>query len=298
MMNREQWLAWRRLGIGGSDAATILGCSPWKSEWSLYLDKKMGIADEMGGEDIETGNLLEDTVIRWAASQFDDCWKKGGPTVHPEHEWLRASPDAWLCAVPNRGDPLVPIDGLEAKVSADYPWEPRRVETMEAPRFEVPPHYRAQVAVYMAVFDRPRWIVAVFFRRAPAWRLYTVERDMEYEDNLIAKCGEWWEKYIVGDAQPDIDASHEAAVGLGVIHGKPADKDDFRVATRDEESLMRQYHDVDETMKNLQNMRGIVGNRLRHAIGEAAGIRGTGFRCRWSRGETQRAGRLIIKFDY
>jgi predicted phage-related endonuclease len=30
-LSREEWLQWRRKGIGGSDAAAIAGLNPWKS---------------------------------------------------------------------------------------------------------------------------------------------------------------------------------------------------------------------------------------------------------------------------
>ena len=36
---REQWLEYRRKGIGGSDAAAILGVSPFATARDLYYDK-------------------------------------------------------------------------------------------------------------------------------------------------------------------------------------------------------------------------------------------------------------------
>ena len=36
---REEWLEWRRKGIGGSDAATIIGVSPFSTARDLYYDK-------------------------------------------------------------------------------------------------------------------------------------------------------------------------------------------------------------------------------------------------------------------
>ena len=35
---REQWLEYRRKGIGGSDAAAVLGISPFRSGRDLYYD--------------------------------------------------------------------------------------------------------------------------------------------------------------------------------------------------------------------------------------------------------------------
>ncbi|WP_410960483.1 YqaJ viral recombinase family protein, partial [Salmonella sp. SAL4361] len=38
-VNRDQFLAGRKKGIGGSDVAAILGFSPYKSPYQLWLDK-------------------------------------------------------------------------------------------------------------------------------------------------------------------------------------------------------------------------------------------------------------------
>lgn len=38
-LTEEQWLDYRRLGIGGSDAAAVLGISPFRTARDLYYDK-------------------------------------------------------------------------------------------------------------------------------------------------------------------------------------------------------------------------------------------------------------------
>ena len=35
-LTREEWLEWRRKGIGGSDAAAVLGISPFRTAVDLY----------------------------------------------------------------------------------------------------------------------------------------------------------------------------------------------------------------------------------------------------------------------
>ena len=66
-LSEAEWLAWRRKGIGGSDAAAILGISPWRTARDLY-DDKLGIAsaqDDSGNwVALEMGHLLEDLVAR------------------------------------------------------------------------------------------------------------------------------------------------------------------------------------------------------------------------------------------
>ena len=52
--NREQWLKARQKGIGGSDAAAVLGLSPWKSNVRLW-EEKTGLREP---EDISDKGLF------------------------------------------------------------------------------------------------------------------------------------------------------------------------------------------------------------------------------------------------
>lgn len=48
-LSREEWLEYRRLGIGGSDVAAILGISPFRTARDLYYDKlNIVTADDEG----------------------------------------------------------------------------------------------------------------------------------------------------------------------------------------------------------------------------------------------------------
>ena len=64
---REDWLNYRRRGIGGSDVAAILGISPFRTARDIYYDK-IGVAavepDESNWVQLEVGHLLEDLVAK------------------------------------------------------------------------------------------------------------------------------------------------------------------------------------------------------------------------------------------
>jgi len=53
---RQEWLQERRKGIGGSDAAAVLGLSKWKTPYALWL-KKTGQGTDDGADSaaISTG---------------------------------------------------------------------------------------------------------------------------------------------------------------------------------------------------------------------------------------------------
>ena len=64
---RDEWLEWRRKGIGGSDAATIIGVSPFSTARDLYYDKLnivSAVDEENNWVQKEIGHLLEDLVAK------------------------------------------------------------------------------------------------------------------------------------------------------------------------------------------------------------------------------------------
>ena len=66
-LTREEWLAWRRKGIGGSDAASVIGVSPYATARDLYYDKLniVSATDEQSNwVQLEIGHLLEDLVAK------------------------------------------------------------------------------------------------------------------------------------------------------------------------------------------------------------------------------------------
>ena len=66
-LTEQEWLAYRRRGIGGSDVAAILGISPFRTARDLYDDKLniASVADDAGNwVALEMGHLLEPLVAR------------------------------------------------------------------------------------------------------------------------------------------------------------------------------------------------------------------------------------------
>lgn len=74
-LSREDWLNYRRLGIGGSDAAAIMGVSPFATIRDLYFDK-IGITPVIEEEEEnwvakEVGHRLEDLVAMILPRRLD-----------------------------------------------------------------------------------------------------------------------------------------------------------------------------------------------------------------------------------
>jgi putative phage-type endonuclease len=86
-----RWLAWRRDGIGASDAPAIMGENPWKSP-NEVLAEKLGLSEPFSDAAMERGCALEPEARR----QYE---KALGVHVKPAclqsvtYDWLRASTD-------------------------------------------------------------------------------------------------------------------------------------------------------------------------------------------------------------
>ena len=77
-MNREQFLLDRKKGIGGSDVASILGVSPFRTSLDVYHDKTSPelVYEEMN-EDLQRGMRVEkssrETPCRISLSHHRTC---------------------------------------------------------------------------------------------------------------------------------------------------------------------------------------------------------------------------------
>jgi len=71
-LSYEEWQKTRNRGIGGSDAASILGLNKWKSPIRVYMEKIGEIEPEKVGEAAYWGTKLEDLL----AKEFEERTNK------------------------------------------------------------------------------------------------------------------------------------------------------------------------------------------------------------------------------
>ncbi|RXJ70761.1 hypothetical protein CS022_22280 [Veronia nyctiphanis] len=86
----------RRLGIGGSDVAAILGLSPYRTAYEVWEEKTgRSEPDDLSDNDrVHFGNELEDVVAReYARRTGQKVQKRNHPFVHKTQPWLRANID-------------------------------------------------------------------------------------------------------------------------------------------------------------------------------------------------------------
>lgn len=133
-----EWLAWRSQGVGSSDAAAIVGASPWTTREALLLAKQEALrgapAQDRDNWAMARGRRLEPH----ARASYEGVMGWASPAACAEHAalpWLRASCDGWE---PGRRLPL------EIKC-------PGRADHEEALAGRVPAKYLPQVTHLMLV---------------------------------------------------------------------------------------------------------------------------------------------------
>ena len=110
-LSNEEWLSYRRRGIGGSDAAAILGISPWRTARDLYYDKLNVVKADMDENwvALEMGHLLEDLVARIFAKKTGlRIFQRKVMFQHPLYPWMLADLD-YLVELPNGSNAILEI---------------------------------------------------------------------------------------------------------------------------------------------------------------------------------------------
>lgn len=90
--NTDEWLEMRRNKIGASDAAVIMGKSPWSTPYILW-EEKIGLRPmKAKTKSMERGNALEESA-REAFIKMTDIVVFDQVVFHPKIDWMMASLD-------------------------------------------------------------------------------------------------------------------------------------------------------------------------------------------------------------
>lgn len=100
-MNREEWLEERKKGIGGSDAATILGLNPYKTTIELWEEKigRRETEDISQKPYVEYGTKAEELLrelFKLDYPQYEVKHEEYSIIKHPKYPFLFASLDGQL----------------------------------------------------------------------------------------------------------------------------------------------------------------------------------------------------------
>lgn len=228
------WHELRAQHIGGSDIGSLLGVSPYKTRWQLYMEKagKLMAEDLSNNKAVQAGTYLEAGIANWAS----DIWDMKLEKVHVYYT---------VDDVPGMGaslDYALP-DGspVEIKWSArGHGWLYQQDQIIEAPEY-----YLLQVQHQIAcVGAKHGWLVALIDNEP---RRMFVPR----HDGIIAAIREGITQFwadIRDSIEPDPDFSLDGEGIARLLDQTPyADVDLSNVDGAD--ALFRKFKDNRETAK-------------------------------------------------
>ncbi len=195
-LSHEEWLKWRKKGIGGSDVSAILGINKWTSAIDLWLDKTNQKNDPVEVNEAMTWGTILEPVIRdhFAAVTGKPVTEVKAMLQHPNHPFMIADVDG--VTTDDNDNPAI----LEIKVSSEY----KRDEWSEG----VPTYYQTQVQHYLCVTGVSKAYVAVLIG-GNSFRIYEVDADPEVQQMLIAVEKNFW-NMVQNMIRPDMDGSDAA----------------------------------------------------------------------------------------
>ncbi|AVA37178.1 YqaJ viral recombinase family protein [Cupriavidus metallidurans] len=207
-LSREDWLAVRKTGIGGSDAAAAVGLNPYQSQLELWLEKTgrdAGLAKpdpQDTTESVYWGTLLEPIVAAAYTQQTGRRVRKVNAVLrHPTVRYMLANLDREIVGAPE-------VQILECKTAGEFGarlW-----------RNGVPEYVQLQVQHQLAVTGKHAADVAVLLC-GQRLEVHRIERDDALIGQLILLEARFWQ-YVASDTPPPADGSESADAALRCLY--------------------------------------------------------------------------------
>lgn len=246
-LTREKWLEYRRQGIGGSDAAAVLGVSPFTTAVDLYYDKRGIVSaaeDSSNWVQLEIGHLLENLVARIFA-------KKTGYRIfqikkmfrHPIHTFMLADLDFFV-ELPDRKTAILEIK--TTNYNARDKWWDGKKEI-------VPLNYCLQGRHYMSVMDIDQiFYCCLYGNNEEEVIIRHMERDFEFESELIALEEDFWVNHVLAEVPPPYTEDGDLVAESVRRHFGAADLSapQIQLGTGFAKSILR-YLELQEDKRNI-----------------------------------------------
>ena len=220
-LSREEWLAFRKQGIGSSDAAAACGIHPYLSMLELWLIKTGRATSDLdesleGYSPLYWGNTLEPMVAKYYQKHTGNKVRRVNAILqHPEPDkaFMLANLDYAIT-----GSEEVQI--LECKTAGEH--------GLKLWREGVPLYVTCQVQHQLAVTGKQAAHICVLLCGHEA-KIYKVERDERLIESITEQERLFWQ-YVETDTPPSPDHSESAARALKLLYPtpKPSSKVDLR----------------------------------------------------------------------
>lgn len=251
-MPYADWLEYRKLGIGGSDASAVCGISRYRSPVELWMEKTGQLHAREAGEAAYWGIQLEAIVrAEFTKRTGIEVEHKGVLLQSEEHPFMLANLDG-TCEHPDYGTCI-----FEAKTASAYKageWDNT-----------IPDEYQLQIQHYMAVTGyRAAYIAVLIGGNTFRWKL--VERDEELIAMLVELEADFWD-HVQMNTPPVMDGSNASAKFLSERF--PDSLPQSKITLPDTATdLIQQYDAACEQLEAITERKQKAENLLKQMLGE------------------------------
>lgn len=240
----------RKRGIGGSDAAILVG-SPFSTPRKLAM-QKLGMIDRD-----------EENDAMWFGTEFEAgvakryCMKTGRkvrrqPILwHPEHDWMLGNVDRQIVNDP-RGPGVLEVKTVNAHssfVNGDH----------------LPEYYRAQMQHYLAVTGYS-WGAFAVLVGGQKFFTFEVEREPAYIESLIKLEKAFWDMIQSGELPPVTEGDIET---LKEVYPRGDDEASYTLDDPGMAMVLSDLHEVKARIKELEGQRDLMIAQVQDAMGLA-----------------------------
>lgn len=270
--DKAAWLEKRRNYVTGTDAAKLLGLSPFGGIFDVWLDKTGQAPEFTQNAAMRAGSAFESAILKMYAEDTDAKLEHvDGYTLVTcdRYPRLGASLDGWNHTLG------IPVDAKNIR------W--KNEKWGDAWTDEFPDYYKTQLQVQMMVTGAKFAHLAVMFS-GQDFCIYTMEYDEELAQKIVEASEAFW-PYVENSEMPEASGSESTS---NYIKEHFAEGTPEKEKEPDEELAknVEAYVKASEEEKSAKARKDEAGNRIRVFMGEATVVPGF---CTWknNKGKTE-----------
>lgn len=280
-LSREEWLKYRRQGIGGSDVAAIAGISRWKDPFGIYMDKIGKVKPSEQNEAMYWGSTLESVVL-------EEFVKRSGLHVetlpfllrHPEIPYLLANVDGIVTDEDGRQGVF---EAKTANAFAKSEWEGHKV----------PEEYMLQVQHYLNVTGLNFAYVAVLIG-GNEFQYKRVARDNDMIRLMMALEINFWEEHVLPKSPPDPTA--QSAELLSLLY--PGGKKEALILPEETLEFLQQFEKFQAQEKEAKNNKDEAAAKIKSLMQDYEVAKVDGYTVKWTSVSTDRFDATAFKKEH
>lgn len=181
----QEWLEWRRTRIGASEAAIVMGISPWKTPYRLWLEKTQRVSLPPPSSAMSYGNRMEGAVREQVEQDFGELYIPTTVT-HPDFDWMIASLDG----LSGDGKTILEIKTCQLPVF------------LRAEKGMHPDYYMAQVQQQLLCTPSAECVL-VAYKHQDRLTVAEVVPDYELQERILKSASSFYYDHLLKDVPPE-----------------------------------------------------------------------------------------------